>query len=205
MEPPWTCLPTWFVTQASEFAKEGAADEENRDAAITNAYIQLCRGEISSALGQLKAFQLGITSQNWHRIHCTEYCQSFYKVQVQLVSRLLLSLHDPFLQEPHGQCCCAWPDTWLLLQTLTSVASANWNISQFVRSVMQHVRATEMTWFGIDLSVPTEFFTFFGFSICILHNRASLGRLPQTTESALGENLLRPAEVAATSWLQLHI
>ncbi len=49
--------------QASEFAQEGAADDENRDAILTNSYIQLCRGDTVSALGQLKAFQLGVTTR----------------------------------------------------------------------------------------------------------------------------------------------
>ena len=50
--------------QASEFAQEGAADDESRDAIIANAYMQLCSGDISDAMGQLKAFQLGVTIRN---------------------------------------------------------------------------------------------------------------------------------------------
>lgn len=50
--------------QASEFAQEGAADEANRDAVLANVYVQLCSGDTDSAVTQLKAFQLGITTRN---------------------------------------------------------------------------------------------------------------------------------------------
>lgn len=51
------------MLQALEFAREGATDEENRDAVLSNAYIQLCLGEAGTALNQLRAFQLGLSTR----------------------------------------------------------------------------------------------------------------------------------------------
>lgn len=51
------------MLQASEFARESAADPENRDAVLMSAYIQLCAGKIAEAMANLKAFQLGLPSR----------------------------------------------------------------------------------------------------------------------------------------------